>query len=210
MDVEGSDSRATTISGNSTTTEQNDGCPAAAAATPREPRALPATALGDDDGGDGGNAAVTTPAKKLEYSSRPEEPSDVDKELNGTAGGGGDITAPPSPATAAAVTTSGALASDGGRATTLSVSPATKGLVNGVVVPGKIAAADRVVETPPAVVMTPSTTDPRDDGDAAVRKEDVVVEVRATAAGDAVYGFNKSAPARRGKWSRLEEEYANR
>lgn len=36
------------------------------------------------------------------------------------------------------------------------------------------------------------------------------VEVHITEDGEAVYSFNKSAPARRGKWSRLEEEYAKR
>lgn len=41
-------------------------------------------------------------------------------------------------------------------------------------------------------------------------KEICPVEVHVNEEGEAVYSFDKSAPLRRGKWSRMEEEYAKR
>ena len=41
-------------------------------------------------------------------------------------------------------------------------------------------------------------------------KSECVVEVSIGHAGEFVYSFNKSGAPRRGKWSRLEEEYAKR
>ncbi|CAM9199114.1 unnamed protein product, partial [Ectocarpus sp. 8 AP-2014] len=48
-------------------------------------------------------------------------------------------------------------------------------------------------------------------GDGGLPEEDVpLVEVKVTEAGDSIYSLRESAPTRRGKWSRIEEEYAKR
>ncbi|CBN77231.1 conserved unknown protein [Ectocarpus siliculosus] len=48
-------------------------------------------------------------------------------------------------------------------------------------------------------------------GGGGLSEEDVpLVEVKATEGGDSIYSLRESAPTRRGKWSRLEEEYAKR
>ncbi|CAM9743181.1 unnamed protein product, partial [Ectocarpus sp. 8 AP-2014] len=48
-------------------------------------------------------------------------------------------------------------------------------------------------------------------GGGGLPEEDVpLVEVKVTEAGDSIYSLRESAPTRRGKWSRLEEEYAKR
>ncbi|CAM9491869.1 unnamed protein product, partial [Ectocarpus fasciculatus] len=48
-------------------------------------------------------------------------------------------------------------------------------------------------------------------GGVGLAEEDVPpVEVKVTEAGDLIYSMRESAPTRRGKWSRLEEEYAKR
>lgn len=211
MEVKQSDpSTANNTAGSSTTGQRDSGSTTTKHASPAR-----ASGKGAEDGGNGKGAAAATTAERLACSPLSKESRDAE-ELIGTAGGAsnGDVAAPGT----ITVATSGAAWRGSGGGATLSVAPSEKGLVSAgrpsldVVIPGRMAAKERAAETSPAaVIVAPSAgvADSRDDA-SGVRKDDVIVEVDVTEEGDAVYAFNKSAPARRGKWSRLEEEYANR
>lgn len=67
----------------------------------------------------------------------------------------------------------------------------------------------RSLSLPDVLAVPEGTLDPS-QSPAPPSKSISLVEVHVNDEGEAMYRFNKSAPSRRGKWSRMEEEYAKR